>query len=81
MKKIIYILVLLALSACSNSEQATRALQGAGYKDINITGYSLFGCADEDYIRTGFKAIGPSGQQVNGVVCSGWFKGATIRTN
>lgn len=81
MKKTISIVALLALSACSNSEQATRALQGAGYKDISITGYSLFGCGENEFSHTGFEATGPNGQRVDGVVCSSWFKGATIRTN
>mgnify|MGYP000977450805 CR=1 FL=1 len=81
MKKTLYIIALLALSACSSSDQATRALQAAGYKDINITGYSFFGCDEKDSFHTGFEATGPNGQRVDGVVCSGWFKGATIRTN
>lgn len=81
MKKTLSIVALLALSACSSSDQATRALQGAGYKDIRITGYSFFGCDEKDSFHTGFEATGPNGQRVDGVVCSGWFKGATIRTN
>lgn len=81
MKKTLSIVALLALSACSSSDQVTRALQGAGYKDIRITGYSFFGCDEKDSFHTGFEATGPNGQRVDGVVCSGWFKGATIRTN
>lgn len=52
MKKTLYIIALLALSACSSSDQATRALQAAGYKDINITGYSFFGCDEKDSSNT-----------------------------
>jgi hypothetical protein len=80
-KTILAFCVAFVLSACSSSDQATRALQGAGYKDIRITGYSFFGCDEKDSFHTGFEATGPNGQRVDGVVCSGWFKGATIRTN
>ena len=72
--------VMLGLSACSDGPAATKALQGAGYTDIHTTGYAFFGCDEKDTFHTGFIAKGPTGQHVEGVVCSGWLKGATIRT-
>jgi hypothetical protein len=74
-------IALLTLTACTADDTATRALQGAGYTDIHITGYRVFGCAKGDDFHTGFDAKGPTGQRVSGVVCSGLFKGATVRTD
>lgn len=75
------IVVAILLSACTSSDEATRALSGAGYKNINITGYNFFGCDEKDSFHTGFTATGSNGQHIEGVVCSGLFKGNTIRTN
>lgn len=82
MRKMILVLALaIGLTGCSSDNDARRALEGAGYTNIQTTGYSFFGCGKEDSFRTGFTAVGPSGVAVSGVVCSGWFKGATIRTD
>lgn len=70
----------LALGACSSSKDAHKALTAAGYTDIQTTGYSWFSCGEGDSFSTGFIATGPSGKRVEGVVCSAWFKGSTIRT-
>ena len=75
-----FILLAVLFSGCTASNEATRALEGAGYTQIQITGYSWFGCGKDDTFATGFEATGPSGKHVSGVVCSGWLKGATIRT-
>ena len=80
-QQILVITLAMALTACSRPEEATRALTGAGYTQISITGYRFFGCAEQDGWRTGFKATGAAGHQVSGVVCSGFLKGATIRTD
>lgn len=69
------------LAGCTSSDEATRALTGAGYKDINITGYRFFACDEKDTWQTGFEATGPTGRRTSGVVCSGFLKGATIRTD
>ncbi|MET3232228.1 UNVERIFIED_ORG: hypothetical protein ABIC54_004433 [Burkholderia sp. 1263] len=80
MKRIAMVLaVLTLLAACTDETAARKALAGSGFTDINITGYSYFGCDKHDTFSTGFEARGPSGQFVSGVVCSGWMKGATIR--
>lgn len=79
MKKTILLAALLMVAGCSAPDTATKALVGAGYKDVEITGWKMFGCSDSDNYTTGFNATGPSGVRVSGVVCSGWLKGATIR--
>lgn len=82
MQKLIVIVMVLFLTACTNSSDAEKALHGAGYKDIQITGYSWFSCSKDDTYSTGFTATGPTGVKVQGTVCSGMlFKNSTIRFN
>jgi hypothetical protein len=80
MKRLMIIAALLVLSACSDADGARKALEGAGYTDIEITGVAWTGCGQDDYETTSFKAKGPTGKSVEGAVCGGWPKGATIRT-
>lgn len=81
MKIIILLAALAAVAGCTDPEGAKKALAGAGYSRIEITGYSFFSCSKDDARSTGFKAVGPSGVQVSGAVCSGLiFKNSTIRT-
>ncbi len=85
MKNINKIAALLAvcwsavLSGCTSETEATRALTGAGYTNITMTGYRFFLCDENDTWSTGFEATGPNGNRVSGAVCSGVLKGATIR--
>lgn len=83
MKNVVLVVALTTLLAgCSDSDTAIKALHGAGYKDIKITGYSPFACSKDDTFSTGFVAKGPTGVHVEGAVCSGLlFKNSTIRTN
>lgn len=61
-------------------EGATRTLEGAGYSQIELTGYKWFACSENDFYSTGFTAVGPTGKSVEGAVCSGMFiKNSTIR--
>lgn len=78
-KKLLLIMPLLALAACSDAPTAERVLTENGYTDIVTSGYAAFSCGKEDTFATGFTAIAPGGRRVKGVVCSAAFKGATIR--
>ena len=70
----------LALSAGTAPNQSREVLLDAGYSNIEVGGYDWFGCSEDDALRTKFKATGPTGRKVEGVVCAGmFFKGATIR--
>lgn len=80
MRKLILVAVVL-LAGCSSASDAERALAAAGYTQVVTTGFRFFGCSEDDQFRTGFEAVGPSGNRVTGAVCSGWLKGATIRTD
>jgi hypothetical protein len=72
-------LLLLALAACSDADTARRVLEQNGYEVLEVGGHALFSCGKDDDFATQFKAKSPGGQIVSGAVCSGWFKGATIR--
>lgn len=79
MKRILLGLSVAILAGCTSSDGATRALDSAGYSQIQITGFRFFGCGEDDNFRTGFAAVGPTGKSVTGVVCGGFLKGSTIR--
>lgn len=70
----------LSLAACGVNPQAgTRALEANGLTDIQLEGWSFFGCAEKDSFRTKFTAKNSKGETVSGVLCSGLFKGVTVR--
>lgn len=81
MRKILVLALVLCMVGCSSPKDAQKALEGAGYTEVRITGYRFFGCSKDDAFSTGFTAKGPTGKEVSGVVCSDWFKGSTIRTD
>lgn len=81
MKKILAILALgFACTACSDGPTARRALDNLGLTNIEIYGWGPFaGCGENDTFVTRFRAKNANGKTVEGVVCSGWLKGATVR--
>lgn len=80
MKKIAIVLTTLFMFGCTDPSGAKEALKAQGFSDINITGYKMFMCSENDVYSTGFVAKNINGQRVEGSVCSGlFFKGSTIR--
>jgi hypothetical protein len=80
MKKLtLTVATLLVLAGCSDPDVARRALDNQGFDHIQTEGYRWFGCGKDDTYHTGFTATNGKGKTVTGVVCSGWFKGATVR--
>ena len=79
MKKIMALGIALVLAGCTDAPTARKVLESQGYTDVQIGGYSFFGCSESDQFHTEFTAKGMNGKQVSGVVCSGWMKGATVR--
>lgn len=81
MKKILIVLAaVIMISGCTDADNAHRILENNGYSNIQITGYNLFGCSEDDFQHTGFTATGPTGKTVSGTVCSGiLFKNSTVR--
>ena len=81
MKKI-YIVTLLSfmLASCGVDPVAgERALKAQGVTDVKISGWAWFGCAEDDSFRSNFTGTGSDGKPVSGTLCSGWFKGITVR--
>jgi hypothetical protein len=70
---------LLAATGCTDATTATRALENQGLTPVEVGGYAWLSCGKDDAFRTKFTATNVKGQTVTGAVCSGWFKGATIR--
>lgn len=88
MKKLVIIAALL-VSACSLSgctgdrTEITRVLEEHGYTEVEVLGFDMFGCSKDDDTATKFRAKGPTGRPVKGVVCGSWSfwgKGYTVRT-
>jgi len=73
-------IALLLLTGCTSQQDAERALDGAGFTNIQMTGYNFMACSEDDFYHTGFVAKNPQGNTVSGTVCSGMlFKSATVR--
>lgn len=70
---------LVMLSGCTDPVGAARALRALGLTNIQASGWSLFGCSEDDQYHTRFTATNAAGDAVSGVVCGGWFKGQTVR--
>ena len=70
----------LLMGGCTDSDGARKALADQGYEKVQITGYRWFKCDEKDVFSTGFTAY-RGDRYVKGTVCSGWFKGNTIRTD
>lgn len=72
--------VLATATGCTDGPKAQKAVEGMGYTQVKTHGYSFFGCAQDDFVKTKFTAIDQRGQKVSGVFCSGLiFKGGTVR--
>lgn len=81
MKLIIVMLVSLLLASCSrNTTDVVRVLEAEGCTETNDHGadYIFNGCSEKDFFNNQFTCIKNS-KVVSGVVCSGFFKGMTIR--
>lgn len=79
-KSVIVVAAMVALSGCGvNPQNASRALEAQGLTQVQIGGWSMFGCGQDDTFKSSFTAIGANGQKVKGTVCSGWLKGVTVR--
>lgn len=81
MRRLLIIAPLLLLGACTDPVAARRALDSAGFTDIQIGGYAIQMCGRDDTYATRFTARNIHGKVVTGAVCSGWAKGATVRFN
>lgn len=76
---LIIILSIIECSSVTDFDKAEIQLQLQGYTDIKNTGYDPFCCDRNDRFSTGFTAKDKSGRETSGCICSGIFKGITIR--
>jgi hypothetical protein len=83
MRAVLVFISTTLLFSCTDEEASRRALEGAGYREIQFEGYSTVKCGQGDHSCTVFTAIGPTGREVHGAVgCGmGCGKGCTIRTD
>ena len=80
MRSALIVTAALVLTACTVSPQtATSAAEDMGFTDVKLGGPSFFGCADEDGFTRTFTAKNAAGRPVQGVICKGLLKGATVR--
>jgi len=79
LKGTVAVTLALALAACTSPSTVHSVLSAQGFTQITPQGYALFGCGQDDTFRTKFTAVSATGKPVTGVVCSGLFKGATVR--
>ena len=74
------VITAMLFTGCTSQSDAERALKAEGYENIQMTGYNILSCSEDDFYRTGFSAVNHKGRVVTGTVCSGLlFKSATIR--
>lgn len=78
MKKMFSILMIICLVGCSDPKTAIKVLENEGFDKAAIGGHVFFACAQGDIYSTEFVGY-KNGRKIHGVVCSGLFKGATIR--
>lgn len=78
-KLMIAAVVALTLTGCTKPGATERILTEQGYTNIDAGGYGWLSCGQDDAFRTNFTATAPNGKRVSGTVCSGWFKGHTVR--
>lgn len=70
----------LFASGCTVApDEARGAISAMGFTNIELGGYAPFSCGRDDVFARSFTATGADGSRVEGVVCSGFFKGATVR--
>lgn len=76
-------LTMLAMSillvGCTDESSVKRYAEAEGWESYEITGYRYFGCSEDDFYHTGFKAT-RNGRSFSGTVCKGLlFRGSTLR--
>lgn len=72
-------MLVLATGCTQPPDEVQAILKRDGYVDVKVEGYAWFGCGEDDTFRTKFSGT-KNGQYVEGVVCSGFLKGSTVRT-
>lgn len=82
MKKLILsvIVAIFLFPSCTDVKEARKVLEDDGYEVLSVGGYGFFQCSEDDIYAT--KAVvwnRNKTKKIKVCVCSGWFKGSTIR--
>ena len=56
-------LFVAALAGCTQPDHARQVLEGQGYTEIQMQGYDLLNCSEDDMYRDKFTAKGPTGKE------------------
>lgn len=78
MTRLIIAFSFVFLAGCTKPNETRRLLEADGVEYIEIGGYSVFGCSEDDSFATKFSGV-KNGKSVKGVACSGILKGTTLR--
>lgn len=80
MRKLAPVIILSFVAACTSESKTESALKNAGYTDIEVGGWAVAACSDDDMYSTKFRATAPNGSRGSGVVCCGLLtKACTVR--
>ncbi len=78
---VIGVVTILCISSGScdiSKTDSMRILSSEGVSNVQLSGYQWFECGRDDTFSQGFQG-NKNGHQVQGVLCSGWLKGITVR--
>lgn len=80
MKKLRCALLAVLALGCTDESSTRHALANEGFTDVEITGFDLWACGDDDFSCTAFTATNPQGARVEGAVgCGLILKSCTVR--
>jgi hypothetical protein len=65
-----------------DNSKAVRAMENIGFSDVTVVNrsYVSFQCGRGDIVEYTVKATNARGERVTMIVCTGWLKGATVRS-
>ena len=62
------VIILSAVTGCQDAQKVKRSLNGRGYSQVELAGYTSSSCG----MAIGFNAITQEGARITGVICSAW---------
>lgn len=67
------VIILSAVTGCQDAKKVKRSLNGRGYSQVELTGYTPSNCG----MAIGFNATTQEGARITGTVCSEWKQKTT----
>lgn len=78
MKKLLILALIFLTISCKRDEDVAKFARIEKWDSYQITGVCYFGCGQDDFFKTKFKAF-KNGESFEGCVCSSAFKNSTLR--